>query len=207
MKKSLIALSIILLVTGALFASPSWLGVQGIGSYQKNTTTVLGVEQENTTTLAGMNIAGTIYAGESPVGVGFQAGASKIFKATNDSSELEWSEYPLTWDIGVMAKFRADMTEMIALELGAGLMYERTITSYDFGLYESETNLNVLSALTAADMVIHLSDSLALVSGVGVSFPLITKGTYEDNLGISTEDEFDVKGFTFSGKLGVGLSF
>lgn len=181
--------------------------VQGTVSYQQNTTTVLTVEQENTTTLAGLNIAGTLYPGEAPVGIGFQVGASKIFKATNDSTELEWEDYPLTWNGAVMAKYRVGMTEMFALELGAGLQYERTSTTYDFGSYDSTTNLNTLSVLTAAGMIVHLSESLALVGGVGVSFPIVTKGTYEDNLGISTEDEFDVKGFTFVGKVGVAFGF
>jgi len=83
MKKTLILVTIILLVSGFLFASPSWIGAQGTVSQQENTTTVGSVEQETTTNLAGLNIAGTIYLGKSPVGIGFQAGASKIFKATN----------------------------------------------------------------------------------------------------------------------------
>ncbi|MDY0289079.1 MAG: hypothetical protein RBR15_09680 [Sphaerochaeta sp.] len=207
MKKTLILSTIILLSAGFLFASPSWIGVQGTGSYQQNTTTVLGVEQENTTTLAGLNIAGTVYPGEAPVGIGFQFGASKIFKATNDSTELAWEDFPLTWNVAAMAKYRAGMTKLVALELGAGLMYERTSTTYDFGSYTSQTNLNTLSVLTAADLIVHLSESLSLVGGVGVSFPITTKGTYEDNIGISFEEEFDVKGFTFVGKVGVAFGF
>ncbi len=96
---------------------------------------------------------------------------------------------------------------MVALELGAGLMYERIINTYDILGYEAETNLNTLSMLTSADLVVHLSDSLALIGGVGVSFPLTTRGTYEDNVGTSVEDSYDVKGYTVSGKVGVGLSF
>jgi len=106
-----------------------------------------------------------------------------------------------------MAKVKVGMSEMLALELGAGLMYERTINTYDILGYEAETTLNTLSVLTAADLVVHLSDSLALIGGVGVSFPLITQGTYTDNVGTSIEDEYDVKGYTVSGKVGVGLSF
>lgn len=207
MKKSLILCTIILLVTGFLFASPSWIGVQGTGAYQQNTTTIGGVEQENTATLGGMNIAGTIYPGESPLGIGFQFGASKTFNAKRGSTELNVDDYPLTYNGGVMAKFKASMSEMLALEFGAGLMYERTINTYDILGYEAVTTLNTLSVLTAADLVVHLSDSLALIGGVGVSFPLTTKGTYEDNIGTSVEDEYDVKGYTFSGKVGVGLSF
>ncbi|HAF85701.1 MAG TPA: hypothetical protein DCG32_04905 [Sphaerochaeta sp.] len=207
MKKTLILCTIILLVTGFLFAAPSWIGVQGVGSYQQNTTTIDGDEQEHTANLGGMNIAGTLYPGESPVGIGFQFGASKTMKATRGSTELVVEDYPLTYNGAVMAKFRAGMSEMLALELGAGLMYERTITTYDILGYEAETNLNTLSVLTSADLVVHLSDSLALIGGVGASFPLTTKGTYEDSVGTSIEDEYDVKGYTVSGKVGVGLSF
>ncbi len=207
MKKTLILCTIILLVTGFLFASPSWIGVQGVGSYQQNTTTFTSGDQESTTTLGGVNIAGTLYPGEAPLGIGFQFGASKTTEATRGTSDLDVSDYPLTWNGGVMAKVKVGMSEMLALELGAGLMYERTITTYDFGLYEANTTLNTLSVLTAADLVAHLSDSLAIVGGVGVSFPLTTKGIYEDNVGTSIEDDFDVKGYTVSGKVGVGLSF
>lgn len=207
MKKSLILFTSILLVTGFLFASASWIGVQGAGSYQQNTTTIGSSDQENTATLGGMNIAGTIYPGESPLGIGFQLGASKTLDATRGSTDLNVDDYPLTYNGGVMAKYRAGMTEMLALEIGAGLVYERIINTYDILGYEAETTLNTLSILTAADLVVHLSDSLALIGGVGVTFPLTTKGTYEDNIGTSVEDEYDVKGYTVSGKIGVGLSF
>jgi len=206
MKKTFILLTVILLVSGFLFAAPSWIGVQGTGSYKQNTTTISGVEQDNTAKLGGMNIAGTLYPGESPLGIGFQFGAAKTIEATRGSNDLNVEDYPLTWNGGVMAKFRAGMTEMLALELGAGLMYERTINTYDILGYEAETTLNTLSVLTAADLVVHLSDSLALIGGVGVSFPLTTQGTYTDNLGTSIEDEYDVKGYTVSGKVGLGIS-
>lgn len=207
MKKSLFLITSILLATGLLFASPSWIGVQGVGAYQQNTTTIGVVEQENTATLGGMNIAGTLYPGESPFGVGFQFGAAKTINAKRGSTDLNVDDYPLTWNGGVMAKFKIGMSEMLALELGAGLMYERIINTYDILGYEAETNLNTLSVLTAADLVVHLSDSLALIGGVGVTIPLTTKGTYKDIIGTSIEDEYDVKGYTFSGKVGVGLSF
>ncbi len=207
MKKSLIAITIVLLVTGVLFASSSWIGAQGTVSQQKNTTTVGSLEQETTTNFAGLNVAGTIYPGDSSVGIGFQAGGSKIFKATNNDTEVTWSDYPPTMNIGALAKFKIGMSEMLALELGGGLMYERTTTTYDFGLFEARTDLNTLSVLTAADVVVHIGDSLALIGGVGVSFPLTTQGTYTDNFDTSIKEDFDVKGYTFSGKVGVGLSF
>ena len=207
MKKSLITITIVLLVTGTLFASPNWIGAQGFISSQHNTTEIGSVDQENTATLGGMNIAGAIYPGESPIGIGFQFGTAKTIKAARNSVELDVDDYPQTLNIGAMAKYKLGMSDMLALELGAGLMYERIINTYDILGYEAVTTLNTLSVLTAADLVVHLSDSLALIGGVGVSFPLTTKGTYTDNVGTSIEDEYDVKGYTLSGKVGVGLSF
>ena len=208
MKKSLFLITSILLATGLLFASPSWIGVQGTGSYTQETTTFtflgLQTEQEHTASLGGLNIAGTIYPGESPVGIGFQFGSSKTFAATRGSSELDVEDYPLTWNGGVMAKFRAGMTEMIALEVGAGLMYERTITTYDFSGTEAQATLNTLSLASSVDVILHLSDSLALVGGVGASFPLNSQATYTVS-GISYDQEFDVKGYTFNGKVGVAF--
>lgn len=206
MKKTLILCTVILLTAGFLFASPSWIGVQGIGSYYQSTTDIDSSDQKNSTNLAGLNIAGTIYPGESPVGIGFQVGAAKTIKDTRGSVEFDVEDYPLIWNGGVMAKFRASLTEMFALELGAGAMYERRIQTFTILTVDTKTTINTLSLLTAADLVIHLSDSLAFVGGIGVSFPLSAQGKYTV-AGTTYEKDVDVKGFTISGKVGVGFGF
>lgn len=206
MKKSLIVIMIVLLVTGALFASPSWIGGQGIVSNRKNTTKIGGVEQETSTNLAGVNVAGTMYPGESAIGIGFQFGAAKIFKATNNDTEVTWSDYPPTWNVGAMAKFKLGMSDVLALELGAGLMYERTVATYEFLTIPSQTTLNTLSILTAADLVVHLSDTFALIGGIGVAIPVSTQATYE-LLGATIEPDLKITGYTITGKLGAGFSF
>ncbi|MBI9093510.1 MAG: hypothetical protein JEY71_01380 [Sphaerochaeta sp.] len=48
MRKTSILCTIVLLVTGFLFASPSWVGFLGTDPYQQNTATVDGDEQEHT---------------------------------------------------------------------------------------------------------------------------------------------------------------
>lgn len=206
MKKTLILCTIILLSAGFLFASPSWVGGQGTVSYYQSTTDIDSSDQKNSTTLAGLNIAGTIYPGESPVGIGFQVGAAKTIKDERGSVEFDVEDYPLIWNGGVMAKFRASLTEMFALEIGAGLLYERKVNTLTFLTVDTKTTINTLSLLTAADLVIHLSDSFAFVGGIGVSFPLSSQGKYTI-AGTTYEKDLDVKGFTISGKVGAGFSF
>ncbi len=202
----MILCTIILLSAGFLFASPSWIGVQGTGSYQQDTTDIGSADQKNTVTLGGLHIAGTIYPGKSPLGIGFQLGASKTMKVTRGSIEIDIDDYPLTWNGVARATYRADMTKMLALELGAGLMYSRMTRTYDFGGNDAEATLNTLSVSTSADMIIHLSDGLSLVAGVGASFPLSAQGEYK-LLGISYDTDFEVKGYTFNGQVGVAFGF
>lgn len=201
MKKTCIVLAITLLTMGLLFASPSWVGVQGTASVKQETGT-----EEHIIVPIGLNIAGTIYLGEAPVGIGFQGGFTKTALHKRDGSEMEVKDYPLTWNIGATGKFRLNMTELIALELGGGLMYERYARTGKVLGQEYVINFDTLSALIASDLVIHLSDSLAFVGGIDLAFPLTAKGEYTA-LGTTYTVDYDVKGYTLTGKLGIALGF
>jgi len=201
MKKTWIVLAITLLTMGLLFASPSWVGVQGIASVKQETGT-----EEHTIVPIGLNIAGTAYLGEAPVGIGFQGGFTKTALHKRDGSEMEAKDYPLTWNIGATGKFRLNMTELLALELGGGLMYERYARTGDILGSDYVINFNTLSALVVSDLVIHLSDSLAIVGGVDVAFPLTSKGEYSF-FGVTKTVDYDVKGYSLIGKLGIALGF
>lgn len=201
MKKTLIVLVITILTTGLLFATPSWIGVQGTGSVKQETGT-----EDHTIIPIGLNIVGTISLSEAPIGIGFQGGFAKTAIHTRDGSELEVEDYPLTWNVGATGKFRLAMTDLLVLELGAGLMYERYARTGDILGTDYVINLNTLSALLASDLLIHLSDSFALVGGIDVAFPLIEEGTYSIG-GSSYTVDYDVKGYTFTGKFGIALGF
>jgi len=201
MKKTWIVLAITLLTMGLLFASPSWVGVQGIASVKQETGT-----EEHTIIPIGLNIAGTIYLGEVPVGIGFQGGFTKTAVHKKDGSDMEVKEYPLTWNIGATGKFRLNMSDLLALELGAGLMYEHYARTGDVLGSDYKIYFDTLSALIASDLVINLSDTLAIVGGVDLAFPLTAKGTYSLG-GSSIEVDHDVKGYTLTGKLGIALGF
>ncbi len=201
MKKLLIALAITMLTTGLLFATPSWIGVQGTGSVKQESGT-----EDHTIIPIGLNIAGTIYLSDGPIGIGLQGGFAKTALHKRDGSEMEVKDYPLTWNVGVTGKFRLDMTDLLALELGAGLMYERYARTGDILGTDYVINFNTLSALLASDLLIHLSDSLAFVGGINLALPLTEEGKYTFG-GSSITVDYDANGYTLTGKLGVALYF
>jgi hypothetical protein len=171
MKRIFIVLAIALLTTGLLFASPSWIGVQGTGSFKQGESG----SEDHTIIPVGLNIAGTMYLGEAPIGIGFQAGFAKTAIHKRDGEELEVKDYPLTWNIGAAGKFRLGMSDLLALELGAGLMNERYARTGEVLGSDYVINFDTLSAVLASDVVVHLSDSLAMVGGVNAAFPLTGK--------------------------------
>ena len=202
MKKTCIVLAITLLTMGLLFASPSWVGVQGIASVKQETGT-----EEHTIIPIGMNIAGTIYLGEElPVGIGFQGGFTKTALHKRDGSEMEVEDYPLTWNIGATGKFRLNMSDLLALELGGGLMYEHYARIGKVLGTDYEITFDTLSAIIASDLIIQLSDSLAIVGGVDVAFPLTATGKYTA-FGTTYTVDYEVKGYAFTGKIGMALGF
>ena len=201
MKKMFIVVAITLLSTGLLFAAPSWIGVQGTASVKQETGT-----EDHTIIPIGLNIAGTIGIGDAPVGIGFQAGFSKTAIHQRDGEELEVEDYPLTMNVGATGKFMLPLSDLLSLELGAGLMYERYARTGSILGTDYVINFNTLSAILASDLLIHLSDSLAIVGGVDVAFPLTEQGEYTLG-GSSTTVDYDVEGYTITGKLGVALSF
>lgn len=201
MKKMLMVLAIALLTSGLLFAASSWIGVQGAASVKQETGT-----EDHTIIPIGLNIAGTMSIGDAPVGIGYQAGFAKTAIHKRDGAELEVEDYPLTWNAGVTGKFQLEMTDLLALELGAGLMYERYARTGSILGTDYVINFNSLSAILVSDLLIHLSDSLAIVGGVNVAFPLTEQGEYTLG-GSSVTVDYDVKGYTVTGKLGVALGF
>lgn len=200
MKKLIIVLAITLLTSGLLFAASSWVGVQGTTSVKKESGT-----EDHTIIPIGLNITGTLGIGDVPAGIGFQVGLAKTAIHKRDGEELEVEEYPLTWNVAVDGKFRLDMTDLLALELGAGLMYERYARTGEILGTDYVINFNTLSAILVSDLLIHLTDSLAIVGGVDVAFPLTEQGEYILG-GNSTTVDYDVKGYTVAGKLGVAIS-
>lgn len=210
MKKLLIALSLVSVALFPLSASPSWIGVQGFSSQSNRTTTyTLGsatYEEDSTATLGGMNIAGTIYPGDSPFGLGLQIGSAKMLKATNGNSDEDVSEYPLTYNTGVSGVYRLGTADSVALEFGLGLLFERMTKAANSDSSEVIFTLDSLSLLTSANLLVSLSDKLSLMGGLTALSNLNTNGKVTSG-SFTYESDFDVKGYTLQGQVGVALGF
>lgn len=209
MKKTLLILSIALVAT-SLSASPSWIGIQSTGSYQQVTTTFTfgswNINEDHTAKLTGMNVAGTIYPGNAPVGIGFQIGSSKTVEATRGSADVDTSNYPLKGNGGVTAVYRTDLSKKSALELGGGLLFERMTQTSEIGGSDLITTLDITSFLTTADVVFSLGEYLTFVAGLGLSLPLNSKATFTSG-GISYTKKIEVTGHTLNAKVGIALGF
>jgi len=167
----------------------------------------VATEEEHTATLIGLDIAGTLYPSESPIGIGVQLGFAKAISATRGSSDQDVEDYPLTWNGGITGEFMLPISEVLALELGGGLSYEYALKIFDIGSNSDiETTLNTLTAIASANLVFHLSDPLTIVGGIGASLPLATKAKFELS-SISYTEDVDVSGFTVKGKIGMALGF
>ena len=209
MKKLLVTLSIVSVALFSLSASSSWIGVQGFSSQSNKTTTysLLGVtsEEDSTATLGGMHIAGTLYTGESPFGLGLQFGAAKMLKATNGSSEEDVEDYPLTYNGAASGVYRLGVSDMIVMEFGAGLLFERMTRAANSDSSEVIFTLDSLSLFTSANLLVTLSDDLSLVGGITALSNLNTNGKVTSG-SFTYEPDFDVRGYTLQGQVGVAFS-
>lgn len=210
MKKILLALGLISIALFPLSASPSWMGIQGFSSQSNKTTTYsfagVDTEEDSTATLGGLNIAGTLYPGDSPFGLGLQFGAAKMLKATNGSSDENVSDYPLTYNGAVSGVYRLGASDLIALEFGAGLLFERMTKAANSDSSEVIFTLDSLSLFTSANLLVNLSDTLSLVGGITALSNLNTNGKVTSG-SFTYDSDFDVKGYTLQGQVGVALGF
>ena len=211
MKKILLFSLALSLCTLSLFASKSWIGVQGYGSHINETTTytILGVDisQESTATMGGLMLAGTLYPSEaSGFGIGYQLGASKMLAATNGTYEENVEDYPLTFRGGLTGQYGLELSDMMSLELGAGLLYERLTKAANSDSDAWLVEFNTLSVLGTVNMLFNLSESFAIVGGVNLSFPLTTQGKITGG-DLSYDTDFEVKGYSLLGQVGVALTF
>jgi len=211
MKKILLFSLALSLCTLSLFASNSWFGIQAFGAQKDETTTytILGIDitEDSTATLGGLMLSGTLYPREdSAVGIGYQFGVSKLLAATNGSTEEDVEDYPLTYRGAVTGQFGIGLSDMMSLELGAGLLYERLTKANNSDSDEILVEFNTLSVLGNVNVLVNLSDSLSLVGGVNLAIPLTTQGKITGG-NLSYDTEFAVKGYTLLGQIGVALTF
>ncbi len=210
MKKTTI-LTLSLLVFGYfLFAASSWIGVQAFTTTGTSNPalTIWGadLEGESVARLAGATIAGSIYPVErSPFGFGFQVGASEMRSISSITTEIDLSEYPLSWRGSLSAQYHTLMFGHLSMELGLGLLGERMNKAVGSGNTEVRATLNSFSLLSTINVFLPLSDTFSLVGGIGSSLPIYTqrKIARGDN---TDKANVDVEGITVQAQIGISLA-
>jgi len=210
MKKTLLLVLVLCFCTFSVFASKSWFGVEGFTAYSEETTTftVLGIDfpEDSKATLMGITVSGTLFPSEnSPFGLGYQIGAGKLVNATHGSSQDDVSDYPLTWKGSLSCQYSADFTKQLSMQLGVGALYESMTKGADNNNSEAVViKYNTFSIIANADLLFHVSDSLAILGGVSVAIPLSSQATVTSG-DFSIDSGIAVKGYTVLGQLGVAF--
>lgn len=211
MKKT-VFLSIILLVVGfSLSASPNWVGAQVVkrGGETTLTTTFLGVSSSNTThsESSGLLISGSFYPSqESSIGLGYQLGATSLVKTqTGGITTQADSDAPLTWKAGLSAQYRADISGFLTLEFGAGIHYEYVTDSATSEGITTTYKSGTINLAATSNLLLHISDSFALVGGLDFLFPIITN--IEMSIGgMTANPDVEIEGNGGQFKVGVAFS-
>lgn len=210
MKKTYLLTLLLIFFTFSLSAAQSWIGVQASTSTSRNNPALAiwgaSLEGESIATFAGLHIAGSVYpVKKSPFGFGFHIGASEMYEISSITTDVDLSEYPLSWRASLSGQYHTSVFGPLTMELGLGVSVERMHKAVGSGDTEIRATLNSLSFISAINAFLPLSDSFSLVGGVAASLPLynqrkIARGDYTDKANI------DVEAILVHAQIGIALA-
>lgn len=204
MRKTGLIVFIVLVSALPLAASPSWIGVQGLGwqSDHTATATYMGVSSTSSGTDEGVGliISGSLYP-ESNYGLGFQFG---VLKATNGNSSGD-CDAPLAWRGVLTSQYGSSISEFLAMEFGTGILYESLSDTTTSGGIETHIVVKGFSLYSSTSLVLQFSENLSLVGGLSMAIPLVSYAEVTTG-GTTTKPEMHVKGYSFEALIGVALS-
>jgi hypothetical protein len=209
MKKICILIIVVLLSVFSVSASASWVGVQGLLWNSDSTiTTSYGGSSSTASGKAkgvGIILAGAFYPStDSSLGLGYQLGATSTNKVTVGGVTTSPDD-PLTWRGGLTGQYRADLSPLLGIEIGAGLLFEHLKDSEVISGTTVTMKANTFNLLTSANLLVSVTESFSLVGGV--SFVLPISASYKmTGEGISVEPDVDIEGHAFQAQLGVAFA-
>ena len=199
----------VLLSVFSVSASASWVGVQGLlWNSDLTITTSIGGSSSTASGKAkgvGIILAGSFYPStDSSLGLGYQLGATSTNKVTVGGVTTSPDD-PLTWRGGLTGQYRADLSPLLGIEIGAGLLFEHLKDSEVFSGTTVTMKANTFNLLTSANLLVSVTESFSLVGGV--SFVLPISASYKmTGGGMSVEPDVDIEGHAFQAQLGVAFA-
>lgn len=209
MKKICILIIVVLLSVFSVSASASWVGVQGLlWNSDLTITTSIGGSSSTASGKAkgvGIILAGSFYPStDSSLGLGYQLGATSTNKVTVGGVTTSPDD-PLTWRGGLTGQYRADLSPLLGIEIGAGLLFEHLKDSEVIPGTTVTMKANTFNLLTSANLLVSVTESFSLVGGV--SFVLPISASYKmTGGGMSVEPDVDIEGHAFQAQLGVAFA-
>lgn len=210
MKKTDLLTIVLLFLIFSLSASPNWVGVQGFGwkSDQTVTATFLGSSSTQSAIGEGVGliIAGSFFPSQdSMFGLGYQLGATSAQEITVDGiTSSVGSDEPLTWRAGATSQYRTDISDFLSLELGVGILYEIYSKTETSGGIEATMTSDTISLLATTNLLFNMTDSLSLVGGIDVCFPILATAKISSS-GITAKPDVDIKGNALQAKIGIAF--
>ncbi|MEA5033042.1 MAG: hypothetical protein VB025_12925 [Sphaerochaeta sp.] len=204
MKKLIIVILLMSIVTGGLFAGGFFGGVLFVSN-----DTFEEDDSETSIDQFGFALSGSHYVGKgSGIGFGYSLGVG-FPTVSYDAGIFGWEveSDPFSLNASVAAQYLVSLNEAAYLEFGVGLGYLGVASTYTFLGEEYIASLNIVKLEMKTGGMFSISDSLNIGAGAVFSFPLDITGTIDT----SSEEtppsiDFD-SGFGIKGYLGTYLKY
>lgn len=150
----------------------------------------------------GIIVAGSYYPSiGSSFGLGYQLGATSTKEITTGGM-TSTPDGPLTWRGGITGQYRTDVSPLLGIEIGAGLLFERAKDSDSSSGTLITMTVSDINLLTSATLLVNLTDDFSLVGGIDLALPLYASIKIRSG-GLMVQPDVKVKGSAFQGRLGV----
>lgn len=205
MRKTIALVLLMLTQTLALFASPSWVGVQLARWSQDHTITSTynsaSLTQSTHSKGSALIFSGSYYPETySQFGLGFQLGALHTEQKRVDATT--YGDLPLSWSATLLSQYRTANSSLVDLEIGTGLLYRIEKEESSTG---SSLDITTLSVMSSTTLTIQLTNNLLCIVSADIASPLWTKGLYK--IGNTSWDiAMHSRGFFFQTRVGLALS-
>ncbi|MDD5704167.1 MAG: hypothetical protein PHU23_19205 [Dehalococcoidales bacterium] len=194
-----------------VYSASSHIGVDGGVSFSKETSTIsfggASVTGESTGISGQFILNGVTFFDKTNLGIGYMAGFGKAISGTLNGEDVDVSNYPLSWLVGLTGVYHISVNSELSAEIGAGLLYESSTDSEEI---EEGTTVDVtvstISIVLNGGLVYNLTENLAVSLRGIISTPMYTTWKFSSG-GFSYEQEVRVVGIAGAPQIGIVYTF
>ncbi len=173
----------------------------------EETITILGTSSsaDVSGTSIGLAIKGTSYRSPSSnLGFSYTARVGKVNTMTIEGNEIDVSDYPIGWDIGIGIAYQQPVAEHTLIEAGGGIQIGRDSQTENSGGNVITTEIIFFYLSSFLEVNYSITDTMFFNLGLNSMVPMGGNVTIK-NENLSLEGDIEATGFLFAPY--VGLSF